>query len=221
MKKVVAYIDGFNLYHAIWNESSIKPDFPLSLRWIDYKKLASSYMKDDWSLVWVYLFTATPIWNPEKIIRHNDFMRVQSEHCGVSVIKWNYNEVKKTFNFWSHKVIIPNDCRRVEPSKFTYVTHEEKQTDVNLSLGIVKWVIMDEYDIALIFTADSDIAPAIKMAKDLCPSKMFYWVLPFHFAETMNDVCDSCYYVRKKRLLESILPNEIQLSDKIVRSPYI
>lgn len=44
--------------------------------------------------------------------------------------------------------------------------HEEKETDVNIALAIASIAAKGEADKLLIFSADTDLLPAIRMAKD-------------------------------------------------------
>ncbi|MEA2783580.1 MAG: hypothetical protein QOK29_5139 [Rhodospirillaceae bacterium] len=59
MRKVVAYIDGFNLYHAI--DDLRKP----YLKWLDLHALARSICGNDETLVGVKYFSAYATWKLE------------------------------------------------------------------------------------------------------------------------------------------------------------
>jgi hypothetical protein len=133
MKKVIAYIDGFNMYHAIE-----KKQYPACFQWVDYQKLVGLFLKKDWELVGIYFFTATPTWDKKKQLEHELYMRILSEHCGVTVINGNYKQVTKRFRFGVHPVIKPENCKSVVPPDIMYQTHEEKQTDVNIALHIFR-----------------------------------------------------------------------------------
>jgi len=131
-RKVVAYIDGFNLYHSIAN------NLPAHFKWVNYRKLVESYL-DVWDeLAHIFLFTASPKWDPERLIRHNNYMDIQSKIYGVKIISGNYTYTKKQFNANKMKVVDPEDAL-IKPRKFTYRTFEEKQTDVNIALAVFEW----------------------------------------------------------------------------------
>ncbi len=55
-----------------------------------------------------------------------------------------------------------------------YTTHSEKQTDVKLASYLIKQAVNNNYDKALLITADSDLAPAIKLVNRLCPGKTIH-----------------------------------------------
>ena len=74
--------------------------------------------------------------------------------------------------------IIAPEGAVVSPKKFTYRTHEEKQTDVNIALAIFEGAMTDTYDKALIFSGDSDRAPAVLKSRKYKNMKRFVSILP-------------------------------------------
>ena len=73
-KRVVAYIDGFNVYHAIAN------NLPDKYKWLDYRKFVQNFLDADDSLINIIFFTATPSWDPVRVLRHNAYMSVLVSH---------------------------------------------------------------------------------------------------------------------------------------------
>ena len=62
MKQVIAFIDGFNLYHTILKVDDGR------YRWLDVKGLCQSFLKKDTEvLATVYYFTAFAEWNPRRL----------------------------------------------------------------------------------------------------------------------------------------------------------
>ena len=62
--------------------------------------------------------------------------------------------------------------KKISPS------HEEKETDVNIALYLLDAAYQDLYDRALILTADSDLAPAIRMVRKRFPQKSIKLLQP-------------------------------------------
>jgi len=54
--------------------------------------------------------------------------------------------------------------------KIVVTTYEEKETDVNLGIYLVKGALKKEYNHAIIVTNDTDLVPAIKMALNENPN---------------------------------------------------
>jgi hypothetical protein len=52
-----------------------------------------------------------------------------------------------------------------------WTSYEEKETDVNIAVGLVADAAASASDIALIVSADSDLCPAIRTARSLNPKR--------------------------------------------------
>lgn len=55
--------------------------------------------------------------------------------------------------------------------KEAFVTHEEKETDVNVALHLANYAWQDKYDHAIVISGDSDLVPAVKCVTNLFPQK--------------------------------------------------
>ncbi|GMV89540.1 MAG: hypothetical protein AMXMBFR81_24710 [Chthonomonas sp.] len=144
------YIDGFNTYGAI---GDLRQNH---LKWISYRRL--SRMVDPGTTPQVIkLFSAIPQGNPDRQRRHDKFLEA-SRSEGVEVILGHFK--KKTIQ-----------CKSGCPwSNREFVAWEEKETDVNLAIHLVRDVIVGCIERVVIFSTDSDIAPAVEMAVTARPS---------------------------------------------------
>lgn len=61
-----------------------------------------------------------------------------------------------------------HNCK-TKPEKTPLIKHEEKNTDVNIAITLVKKALLKEYDSCYILSSDSDFNTAIKRAKYLYP----------------------------------------------------
>jgi hypothetical protein len=61
MARIVVYVDGFNVYHALQRNPSYH-----KYKWLDYPALARCYVGGSDVLEKLYLFTAFATWNPDK-----------------------------------------------------------------------------------------------------------------------------------------------------------
>ncbi len=162
MKKVEVFIDGFNLYHGILdcNETSTYR----KVLWLDIMRFIKSYViKPNETLNSIYYFTALPKKNTGRLERHNTYCSVLM-NSGIKVIYGNY----KTKNI------------RCKICNQEFSTFEEKETDVNIALAILKRAVEDGYDKAILFSGDSDLAPAIENTKELYPQKEFQILFPIN-----------------------------------------
>ncbi|MDO5618005.1 NYN domain-containing protein [Kocuria sp.] len=60
-------------------------------------------------------------------------------------------------------------CRKCHA---TWQRNEEKETDVNIALHLLRDAMEQTYDSALIMSADSDLVPAVRMLKEIRQSQL-------------------------------------------------
>jgi uncharacterized LabA/DUF88 family protein len=214
MKKVIAYIDWFNFYHGIHRKL---PDY---YKWIDYRKIVQQYLAPDEVLLKICFFTATPRYDERKIKRHNNYIDVLKKHLNIDIIEGNFTSTRKTFHLSNHPIIWPENAV-ISPTDFCYATFEEKQTDVNMALEILEWWFCDKYDKAIIFSWDSDIAPAIVKVKKLKKNKEFMAVLPYKWKwRVISSVCWKSKTITWPILAACVLPQKINIFWKEISCPY-
>lgn len=193
-KKAVFLIDGFNFYHSLVN-----PKFRPRLakyKWVNLSKLCALFLQPQDKLKDIYYFTALCSWNQNKSDRHKIFIQAL-ENTGVKVVMGKFKEVTKR-------------CRGTCKQEFK--THEEKRTDVNIGVTLVRMAFQDNFDIAYILSADSDLVPAIEEVKSLFPQKEVVVIVPFgNCADELKAVCNSNRKIKEKHLSTSLFDKEIIL----------
>ena len=154
--RVNAYIDGFNLYHAL---EDLKKHH---LKWVDLRALCEVFApKPDHDLISVYYFSAFATWIPDAFARHRAFVRAL-EARGVEPVLGRFKEKDRS-------------CRRCGSS---WKDHEEKQTDVSIALYLLRDAYEDRYDRALLISGDSDLAPAVRAVKSRFAHKEIRVIAP-------------------------------------------
>ena len=155
-KRVDAFIDGFNLYHAI---DDLRENH---LKWINLRELCEKFAaRPGYTIKHVYYFSAYATWLRGAFGRHRAFVGA-IEECGATPVLGNFKQKDRK-------------CRRCGT---VWIAHEEKETDVNIALYLLDGANRDEYDRALLFSADSDLTPAVKMVKTRFPEKEVHIVTP-------------------------------------------
>lgn len=198
MAKAIAFIDGFNVYHAI--ESRHK--------WLDYRKLLNRFTRGDEELTRVLCFTAYANWNPRKVARHKLFIRALTS-VNVEAILGEYKTVTRR-------------CRSEECGRYhRYRTKEEKETDVNIATHIVEAAFQGRFDTALIVSADRDLVPAIKCVQRNFPEKHVRVILPlnlpgWHITQQAN----SHMSFSEADLDASLLPLHIRTRHGTIHCPH-
>jgi hypothetical protein len=147
MRRVIAYVDGFNLYHAIADLN--RPH----LKWLNLQALAESICGTGETLVGVHYFTAYATWRTGAVPRHQQYVAAL-QHVGV----------RCTIGHFKQKPCSCKTCRA------TWIRHEEKETDVAIAVQLVADAFQGNFHRAIIISADSDLGPAIRTIKRHQPS---------------------------------------------------
>ena len=192
--RVIAFIDGFNLYHSLRHLDGGQ------YKWLNLTSLAEAFIiprKEE--LVKIYYFTAYAHWLPHAQKRHEVF--VEANKC-------INGSLEVVFGKFKEKNRICKKCKK------SYISHEEKATDVNISLYIFIEAYQDNYDKALIITADTDIIPAIQLTRSYFQSKELHIILPFNrrgkifkrFAHKVHKI--KKHHLERNQLPESVVSKE-------------
>ncbi len=204
MERVVAFVDGFNLYHAL--NALQKPH----LKWVNLWELASLYAaQPDQKVVTVYYFSAYATWLPRPHARHQRYVAAL-EAVGVKPVMGNFKEKDRA-------------CRNCSA---TWKGHEEKETDVNIALYVINGAYKDEFDHAFIVSNDSDLAPVVRMLRNEFPHKRVRIITPpkrTSSKELVNAAGGRRYVrtIKESRVARSLLPETLQHpSGRTVRRPH-
>lgn len=184
LTRAVVYIDGFNLYHALddLNEPHLK--------WLDLWSLSEKLLRGDQQLVGVKYFTAYATWRPSSYRRHQRYVAAL-EARGVTPI---------IGRFKAKTVRCHAKCRQ------TYMTHEEKETDVNIGVHLMADALQGRFDRALIISADTDLNSAVVLARSEAHGKRIDLVAP-PARKGRNSA--ALFEVTKGKVRASLLPAQI------------
>lgn len=92
-----------------------------------------------------------------------------------------------------------------------YTAPEEKLTDVNIAVQLLRGAYSDEYDRAVLVTGDTDLLPAIQVVQQTFPSKEVGVVVPI--GNRSNDLiaqCDFRIRMKETQLARCQLPDVIR-----------
>ena len=155
-ERVQCFVDGFNLYHAIDRLGAPH------LKWNDLRALVATFtdpVRHD--LTDVFYFSAWADWRPSSVKRHRDYVAaIQAQGCTPRMGRFRESQAS---------------CHKCS---YSWKTHEQKETDVNIALALLLGAAKDEYDIALLVSRDSDLTPAVRMVLKEYPGKRIRVVSP-------------------------------------------
>jgi uncharacterized LabA/DUF88 family protein len=198
-ERVMAYVDGFNLYFGI-RQAGWK-----RLYWLDVHSLARGLLKPRQQLIGVRYFTARISGPPDKQERQNAFLEA-TETMG-----------KCTMHFGQY-LQTPQTCKVCGSG---YSVPKEKMTDVNIAVELLSDAHQSLFDTALLISADSDLTPPVQKIKQLFPRKRVIVAFPpKRRSKRLTDAADGFVRVGRANLTPSLLPEEIKKSGgHIIRRP--
>ena len=188
MERVIAYIDGFNLYFGIkqnkWND----------LLWLNVNDLANRLLKSNQQLIETKYFTSRVRNNPNKEKRQITYLEALQTHSGIKIFYGHYQSHIET-------------CRRCGHS---YPYSNEKMTDVNIATEVLTDAFNDRYDSALLITGDSDLVPPIKSVHFNFPKKrVMVGFPPNRFNLNVKNAAKGSFMIGRKSLKDSQLPEQV------------
>ena len=191
-KKIVFYIDGFNLYYGIKNT------FKGKYKWLDIVALAKSFLKDNMKLERVKYFTSIVKGDKEATDRQKKiYLQALEKNTQLSIYYGKFSKKKKV-------------CSKCGYHMSSY---EEKRTDVNIACEILKDFYERQTDYFYLMTGDSDLISPVKIIKD---KNDFIKVIfpPKRVSKEMNQILKKeCFYINEARLKKYQLPNEITFTN--------
>ena len=185
MQRVSVFIDGFNFYYSLKRARKNEPDFQ-KFYWLDFVKFFEHFLQPGQTLQKVYYFTA-PDRYPDRRIRQEALFRANE------LINSSRFEVVNGFYYDK-----PFTCRNCN-ARFTIP--EEKRTDVNICAYMMRDCALDDVDVLILVTADSDLITPIELIKRHFQNKTLrVFFPPAAFSRNINNLIKS--YKQKVTLLK-------------------
>ena len=197
MKKVMVYIDGFNLYYGIRSTGKT------TLKWLDVEKLACGFLRPDAHLEQVKYFTAMVKVTEGEISRQKLYLQALEHHCNsLTIIKGHFLS----------KGEICRKCNHYNP------TFEEKKTDVNIACEMLADAYENRCDVSFLVSGDSDLVPAVE--KIIAIGKKVIVVNPPNRKSfELNQVASARFHIDQNRLKKCLLPAEIFVKKGTITMP--
>lgn len=204
-KKVVAYFDGFNYYEGLRKKGWRK------YYWQDIVKFVELFLRPFQELEEVRYFSAIQK-NEEKAKRQDIFFQANKTNPKFSLVLGEFRRRTKWRN-------VECNGRKVgREIKFW----EEKKTDVALASYIIRDVILNKCDIIFLFSADSDITPALDVIQEITHSvktiKIIVFFPPGNSAYDLSQRANKVYKLENHeyKFQSSQFPNKVILKDGFV-----
>ena len=152
MSRVVAYVDGFNLYFGLRSKGWKK------YYWLDLCALATTLLRPGQTLEGVHYFTSR--------IRANgrNVPDMQRQTAYLEAL----GSLSKLQSHFGHYLEKPRQCRQCGAQ---WMDYEEKMTDVNIAMQLLADAFDDHFDTALVISADSDLTTPVRQVRARFPAK--------------------------------------------------
>ena len=194
MERTITYIDGYNFYHGLCDARL------QSSRWLDLRALSESLLKPQQRLDLVRYFTTMVRNNPPKAKRQSTFIEALRARGGIEI----------DFGHFLSKTMKCPNCGN------EWAKHEEKKTDVNIAVRILDDAFDDRFDVAMVVSGDSDLAPAIESIHARFPDKRIIVAFPprRHSVE-LKRVAIASFTIGKGKIRSNRLPDPVMTPDGI------
>ena len=152
MSRVIAYVDGFNLYFGL-KAKGWKKHY-----WLDLNGLAASLLKPGQTLASVHYFTSRIRANGRNVAdmqRQSDYLDALATLPSLTIHYGHYLQ----------------KSRRCHSCGATWVDYEEKMTDVNIAMQLLADAFDGHFDTALVISADSDLTTPVRQVRARFPAK--------------------------------------------------
>ena len=106
---------------------------------------------------------------------------------------------------------------------FVHRIPNEKMTDVNIAVEMMKDAYEHRFDVALLISADSDLVPPVRAIRELFPSKRIVAAFPpGRSSINLANSADKHFMIFRQRIAKSVFPDEIRRKDgHVIRRPYL
>ena len=193
--RVIAYIDGFNLYYGLkskgWRWAY----------WLNLPLLMAQFLKPGQNLVQTKYFTSIVSTPSDKHDRQAVFIEALKTLPDISF-------------YFGHYLAETRVCRQCG---HTYIHNSEKKTDVNIATEMLMDAFQNQFDLAFLVSADSDLIPPIKTIQRLFPAKRIVVIFPpDRSSKELSRTANGYTHISSDKLSKSLFPDQVTKPDGFV-----
>ncbi|HAV10532.1 MAG TPA: NYN domain-containing protein [Dehalococcoidia bacterium] len=195
MNRVIAYIDGYNLYHGLCDAGWQR------YLWLNLPKLTESLLKPGQELMLTKYFTSrTIVEDQAKRQRQTTYIEALQTLNNLQIIEGKQHAEPYTcFN-----------CHQ------TRIIPREKMTDINIAVEMLSDMFKNKLDTALLISADSDLVPVIKRIRsdsDFRTKRVIIAIPPHRFSKDLANEAHGLLHIGRSRFAQSLLPKAVTRND--------
>ena len=190
-QRVAVYVDGLNLYYGL-KSRGWRRYYRLDLR-----RLAELLLRPSQQLAMVRYFTARfepQAGDPGQHTRQDTYLQALETLPNLTIQ-------------YGHHQPTTGVCRRCGT---TWRTFEEKMTDVNIAVALLRDAVQDAFDTAIVISADSDLTGPLDAVLQTCPGKRVVVAFPPNRnSERLRRQATAAFTLGRKIISDSQLPPQI------------
>ena len=195
MNRVIAYIDGFNLYFGLRERGWRR------FYWLNVQLLVQNLLKFNQELVMTKYFTARVIGSLAKQKRQSTFIEALETLPNFKIFYGKYQ-------------LNPRECPNCG---FKDKVPNEKMTDVNIAVEMLLDAVNEEFDIALLLSADSDLIPPVRAIKNTFTQKRIVVAFPpKRESVELKNIAHACLRIGRANFAKSLFPDEVKKADGFI-----
>lgn len=186
-QRIAVYVDGFTVYYGLLAKGYRR------YLWLDYRALASRFVRRGDVLVGVKYFTSRVAKPAGSRLRQGVYLDALAAHGGVDIVEGKHE---------ARPVRCPGCGDRWEKPK-------EKMTDVALATTLVLDASDDLFDTALLVCADSDQIPAVDAVRSRYGKRVILVSPPGRRSDDLVAHADANLHIRRPWLSQCQLPASV------------
>ena len=202
VQRVAVYIDGLNLYYGLKSRGWRR------YYWLDLRRLSENLLRRAQRLEIVRYFTArveSQADDPQRYARQDAYLKAL-ETLPHLTIQYGHH-LPKTVT-----------CQRCGAA---WTTFEEKMTDVNIAVALLRDAQADVFDTAIVISADSDLTGPLETVLQSHPPKRVIVVFPPNrTSKRLRNTATAAFTLGRKIISDSQFPAQVIDADGyILRKP--
>jgi uncharacterized LabA/DUF88 family protein len=199
MQRVIAYVDGFNLYFGLKGKGWHR------YYWLNIRLLVENLLRRNRRLLLTKYFTTRITSPPDKVRRQSTYIEALETLDDFQIFYGTYQ-------------LNPRKCRSCG---FEDEVPKEKKTDVNIGVEMLKDAYRDRFDVALLVSADGDLVPVLEAMRELFPNKEIVIAFPpKRWSIHLANLADNSFAIGRRIIAKSLFAEEVRKPDGyILRCP--
>ena len=190
VQRIVAYIDGFNLFYGLRDKGWKR------YYWLDLGQLIGNLLRPGEQLVAIQYFTARVYPEPNDPIKRKRQEIYLDALATIPILTTHFGYfLPKQKSCFSCGAIIR--------------TYEEKMTDVNIAVSLLVDAQAGLFDKAMVVSGDSDLSGPIDEVRQRFPSKQVVVAFPPHRVSKKLQSGGPSFVIGRKKLQNSQFPTQL------------